>query len=234
MKIFSNQFAIHLQLKPDDSFPAFETESLPGLWQKILEKGLLFPGEVFFVAAEDSDEFVREVFELQTHEGIAEARCELIIQFDSEKKLDKFFRKYSEMFRPMPAAGGLVLDETNQLLIIFRNGFWDLPKGKLEKGEDIAVAAVREVEEETGLVNPILGGKYEVTWHVFPKSKGWVMKDTHWYLMNSRGPQKLIPQEKEGITKIEWTRVKDFVQNPPVTYPMIQDLVRKLAGTPWK
>src|SRR6185369_1375331 len=104
------------------------------------------------------------------------------------------------------AAGGLVTNDNNQLLMIFRRGKWDLPKGKLDKGETIEECAVREVEEETGLKNVQLGALIGITYHEYFDRwlKKQAIKESHWYKMKVSGETTLIPQMEEDITEITW------------------------------
>ena len=89
------------------------------------------------------------------------------------------------------AGGGLLLNEHHELLMIFRRGCWDLPKGKLDDGETIEACALREVEEETGVGNLLSGGLLGITRHQYfdPYIKEEVIKETHWYAMNVNGRQ---------------------------------------------
>jgi len=127
------------------------------------------------------------------------------------------------------AAGGLVLNETNELLLIFRRGFWDLPKGKLDPNETIAECAVREVEEETGVHHIHLGNLITITTHEYfdPYIKADVKKETHWYSMLVDGKPNLIPQTTEDITAIEWTKKQDLLQRLNNTYPTIIEVITK-------
>ncbi len=102
------------------------------------------------------------------------------------------------------AAGGLVKNAKGKVLFIFRNGVWDLPKGKLEAGESIEDAAVREVEEETGVLNLELGDFLQTTYHVFKRKGKFKLKRTYWYYMYTDYDKKLVPQLDEGITKVKW------------------------------
>lgn len=106
------------------------------------------------------------------------------------------------------AAGGLVYNKKNEVLFIFRNGKWDLPKGGLEKGETNEVAAIREVQEETGIDNLIITDKLQKTYHIFKRNGRYKLKVTQWYEMRSSSTQKLIPQSEEGIEKVAWLDAK--------------------------
>ena len=127
------------------------------------------------------------------------------------------------------AAGGLVLNEANELLLIFRRGCWDLPKGKLDPNESIAECAVREVSEETGVTQIILGNLITITTHEYFDTyiKADVKKETHWYNMWVDAKPNLIPQTTEDITAIEWTKKQDLAQRLMNTYPTIIEVIKK-------
>jgi 8-oxo-dGTP pyrophosphatase MutT (NUDIX family) len=116
------------------------------------------------------------------------------------------------------AAGGLVKNELNEYLMIYRRKMWDLPKGKLDANEDIEQCAIREVEEETGLKNLILGSLICVSKHqYFDKyEKQMVEKDTYWYNMVATKNQTITPQTEEEIEKVEWVakdNLTPYLQN---------------------
>lgn len=108
------------------------------------------------------------------------------------------------------AAGGMVCNSKMQVLFIKRNNLWDLPKGRVEKGETFEEAAIREVEEETGIKELVIGDFIAKTYHVFKRNKNWKLKVTYWYKMHSDYQGELIPQEEEGIEKVRW---KNFQQS---------------------
>lgn len=126
------------------------------------------------------------------------------------------------------AGGGLLLNENNELLMIFRRGFWDLPKGKLDDGETIEACALREVEEETGVGNLVSGGLLGITRHQYfdPYIKEEVIKETHWYSMNVKGSPALIPQTEEDITDIRWVPLQDV----PALLENSFDTIREITG----
>lgn len=105
------------------------------------------------------------------------------------------------LFRQAPAAGGVVMID-NQFVAIERNGIPDLPKGHIEKGETPEVAAVREVEEETGITDLKIIRKLPATWHCYLLNGNWTIKRTSWYLMTTSSGMKNIPQREEGISKV--------------------------------
>ena len=127
------------------------------------------------------------------------------------------------------AAGGLVTNKNNELLMIFRRGKWDLPKGKLDEGETIEQCAVREVEEETGIGDLYLGRLLGITYHkYFDKYvNADVIKETHWYLMKAKGSTEAVPQTEEDIEKIIWADddgVKKCLEN---SYENITEIIQK-------
>jgi len=101
------------------------------------------------------------------------------------------------------AAGGIVENEFGQILMMYRLKTWDLPKGKLDKGESSKIAAVREVEEECG-VKAKLGRKICTTFHTYTYKNESILKQTKWYSMNLLDDSKMKPQVEEDIEKLEW------------------------------
>ena len=107
------------------------------------------------------------------------------------------------MPKQLIAAGGLLTNPEGAILWIFRRGFWDLPKGKVEVGESIESAAVREVEEECGISDIKRGKLVLKTYHIYKGKKKWILKTTYWYEMVAP-KQDVKPQVEEGITKVIW------------------------------
>ncbi|WP_205318055.1 NUDIX hydrolase [Kordia sp. SMS9] len=102
------------------------------------------------------------------------------------------------------AAGGLVKNDRHETLFIFRNGKWDLPKGKTEKGENMEETAIREVEEETGVKGLTISDFLMQTYHIFKRNGEYRLKLTHWYEMKTSYDGELFPQIDEDIMKVEW------------------------------
>jgi len=144
------------------------------------------------------------------------------------KDLEALRKAFWKNFKVIVAAGGIVKNEKEKILMIFRRGKWDLPKGKLDPGESIESCAVREVEEETGVQNTKLISLYTTTYHVYDEYGKHILKESHWFHMSSPGEQKLIPQEEEQITAIEWTDAKRRKQLLPESYPMVKELLSSL------
>jgi 8-oxo-dGTP pyrophosphatase MutT (NUDIX family) len=138
-------------------------------------------------------------------------------------ELEKAFRK---KFQVIQAAGGLIVNEDNELLFIFRRGKWDLPKGKLDKGEALEVCAVREAKEETGLKEAHLKKHLITTWHTYDESGHHILKETWWYLLTAPKDQALTPQAEEQITQIEWANPADLKKYTSNTYLLIMDVLK--------
>jgi 8-oxo-dGTP pyrophosphatase MutT (NUDIX family) len=114
------------------------------------------------------------------------------------------------------AGGGLVYNKKGEVLFIFRNGKWDLPKGGSQKGELIEDAATREVEEETGVNGLIVGEKLQKTYHIFKRNGKYKLKITHWFEMQTDFEGTPIGQIEEGIEKVAWlnpAQIKEALQN---------------------
>ena len=124
------------------------------------------------------------------------------------------------------AAGGLVYNSKNEVLMIFRNGKWDLPKGKMEDFEMIENCAIREIEEECGVTGIIIVKKLLDTYHTYNINEIDILKKTYWYKMKTSYSEKLSPQIEEGITKVEWVKSKNLQSRLRDTYPNIIDVFK--------
>ena len=125
-------------------------------------------------------------------------------------------KKLKEKIPVCKAGGGLVYNAKGEVLFIFRNGKWDLPKGGIEKGEEIEQTALREVEEETGIGRLSINRKLQKTYHVFKRNGKYKLKITHWFEMQTNFVGIPIPQENEGIEKAVWLnqeQVKEALKN---------------------
>lgn len=140
--------------------------------------------------------------------------------------LDKLKKEFWKHFTIIQAGGGLVENEKHEWLLIFRRGKWDLPKGKLDKGETIEACAVREVQEETGLQKVELKNKITVTYHTYDEFGKHILKESHWYKMKASSKEKIIPQTTEDIMEINWVKKNNlpvYLQN---TYPSIAEVLQ--------
>ncbi len=123
------------------------------------------------------------------------------------------------------ACGGMVTNEDGDLLLIFRNGMWDLPKGKREKGEKKKETALREVSEETKVKHLKVGNKIGKTYHWYNRGK-WLLKESVWYRMSTH-TQKPKPQKEEGIQKAVWATRSQVKKHCKNMYPNIRVLIEE-------
>ena len=131
------------------------------------------------------------------------------------------------IFRQAPAAGGVVIID-NKFVAIERNGIPDLPKGHIEKGESPEVAALREVEEETGITDLEIIQELPATWHCYLLNDQWTIKKTSWYLMKTASGMKNIPQTEEGISKVYLVDKKGVNEFEKNTFDSLKTLVPKI------
>ncbi len=121
------------------------------------------------------------------------------------ENIEELWEDFTHMFHVIEAAGGIVTNANKEILFIKRLSKWDLPKGKLEKGESLEQAALREVEEETGLSELILESFINNTFHIYTERNGdRVLKTTYWFKMSYVGTGNAKPQLEEGITAVDW------------------------------
>jgi 8-oxo-dGTP pyrophosphatase MutT (NUDIX family) len=133
---------------------------------------------------------------------------------DANKEV--LLKKFLKLLPNVVAGGGKVYNDEGKVLFIYRNNKWDLPKGKVEGKETIDYTAIREVEEETGISGLKITKPLEMTYHIFKRNGKHRIKVTYWFEMRTSYDGKLIPQVKEGITKVEWlddTQMKRAMTN---------------------
>ncbi len=131
------------------------------------------------------------------------------------KRFKYVLKHVKKMFKIIKAGGGVVKNNNDQILFIYRLKKWDLPKGKLDKGETIRDCAKREVEEETK-VKVNLKQKIISTWHTYTRNKKFILKKTTWFKMDCVDDSKMKPQKKEKIEKVEWmnnSTIKEILLN---------------------
>lgn len=161
----------------------------------------------------------------------------LISMFEASQSLSRIYiptedttwmyRKICAEFKEVDAAGGLVRNRRNDFLMIKRNRLWDLPKGHRDPGEDIAITALREVQEETGIDKLELKDLICITHHCYYRNNIWHLKHTYWYDMLYSDPVDLTPQREEDISKAAWvakSSLPPFLKN---TYPSIIEVFRE-------
>ena len=141
---------------------------------------------------------------------------------------DLTFDSLKSQFKLVMAAGGVVESENDELLMIELRNRWDLPKGHIEVGESEHMAALREVEEETGVKADIIGNEpVAVTWHAYDTYGCWELKRTSWWRM--RAPLGAVkPQREEGIANVVWCAKEDVQERLKKSYPTIKYVVEAL------
>jgi 8-oxo-dGTP pyrophosphatase MutT (NUDIX family) len=139
---------------------------------------------------------------------------------DLEELKNAFWKK----FKVLQAAGGLVENEKNEILMIYRRGHWDLPKGKLDDNESLEECAIREVMEETGLKKVKLVSPLLTTYHTYHEGTKHILKESYWYKMEAASDQGLTPQTEEDITEIKWKNLKGINKVLKEAYPSIIDV----------
>lgn len=175
--------------------------------------------------AEDVQQVELDGFEFTTfYKGLAKSAANQYILISEDPKA--VLQQIKKSLTIIKASGGLVKNAEDDFLFIFRNKKWDLPKGKVEKGEGMRDAGVREVEEECGVKINTNGEKLCKTYHVYEMGTKLVLKKTNWYSMTVKGVPKLVPQKEEGITKAEWVSAKDLKPIVKNTYPSIMDVIK--------
>lgn len=139
----------------------------------------------------------------------AEKSKESLTIYIHHPSLIKLKSDFFSLYHIIKAGGGLVLNKEGKVLMIFRRGSWDLPKGKKEKGEKKKQTAVREVQEETGLNDVRILQPLPDTYHTYRTSTKRVLKQSYWYIMETE-EKKLIPQLEEDIEKAVWVHTKEL------------------------
>ncbi len=136
--------------------------------------------------------------------------------------VENTFLHFSKNLTLIEAAGGLIFNsERTKILMIYRRGKWDLPKGKIDEGESIKKAAWREVAEECGLKTHRIEDHYTDTYHIYEHKGKLILKKTYWYIMSAE-EEVLTPQAEEDITKAEWIPMEEIESTiKEETYPMI-------------
>ncbi|MBK9177013.1 MAG: NUDIX domain-containing protein [Flavobacteriales bacterium] len=120
------------------------------------------------------------------------------------------------------AAGGAVTDERGRLLVIKRWGKWDLPKGKVDEGEEIEAAALREVNEECGLRTLRITEPMPSTWHTYARKGRAHLKCTHWFFMRGSSAEPLVPQHEEDIEEVKWVERAEVEAIARASYPSLR------------
>ncbi len=139
---------------------------------------------------------------------------------------EEIFIRFKSLFHEVKAAGGVVTN-ADGILMIKRNGIYDLPKGHMEKGESPEECALRETEEECGICNLRITGPPSLSYHIYSREGVWILKETCWYPMHAPEKQSLSPQYAESITEAFFMSPgESFPINPDTTYPSVIDILK--------
>jgi 8-oxo-dGTP pyrophosphatase MutT (NUDIX family) len=161
--------------------------------------------QLFLLESIDIEQLIIKIFQNKVQKAY--------LYYPDEKEI---LKKLKDKIPVCKAGGGLVYNKSGEVLFIFRNGKWDLPKGGIEKGEEIEDTAMREVEEETGVGQLTIRKKLQKTYHIFKRGGKYKLKITHWYEMQSNYAGATHPQVEEGIEKAVWLKpeeIKEVLKN---------------------
>jgi 8-oxo-dGTP pyrophosphatase MutT (NUDIX family) len=147
----------------------------------------------------------------------------LLIEMDHPQEL---FQSICSRYEVAVAGGGIITNPDGALLLMFRRGKWDLPKGKQDPGERIEDCALREVREETGLSQVRLGDKILETFHYYEWKGQKMLKHSVWFRMYFTGTEQTIPQIEEDIMDIQWIAPEHIQKYMPYSYPNIEAVIR--------
>ena len=161
--------------------------------------------QLFLLESVDFKHLIVKMFQNKIHKAY--------LYYPDEKEIMKVLKTKIPVNK---AGGGLVYNKNGDVLFIFRNGKWDLPKGGTEKGEDIEQTSMREVEEETGVNGLKIIKKLQKTYHIFKRNGVYKLKITHWFEMQTDFEGIPEGQIDEGIDKVEWknpTQIQEALKN---------------------
>lgn len=199
MKIFINDIPVNIirenELKPDHEYDLI----MDGSEGKIKPKSLI--DDVLIRDA--SPDNVEELLKVMTDNKLKKV-FSITFACKDKKEVKKYIKS---KFKVVKAAGGVV-EKQGLILLIYRKGRWDIPKGKRDKKEGMAACAVREVEEETG-VKVTIDRKVMHTWHTYVNKKKYILKKTNWYAMSCLDDSKMAPQEEESIDEVKWMNLTE-------------------------
>jgi 8-oxo-dGTP pyrophosphatase MutT (NUDIX family) len=165
---------------------------------------------------------------IQTMKDLDHGPAEVVIILTSQ--VEHYWKVFQQQFKTITAGGGVIKNENNEVLFIFRRGKWDLPKGKLDDGESIEACAVREVREETGLAEVSITDFMGNTFHTYHEKGKFILKTTVWFRMQAPGNQRLTPQTEEDISAMAWLPADRWNEVLSNTFPAIKALLEQLPA----
>lgn len=198
---------------------------------------IYFLGKPLFLA----DQVTEEIEELLHHEEtvfIDEFNSHTVKAMIHELEQEKILRgvflhedvnaminAFKKKLLLVKAGGGFVVTPDKHILMIHRKGKWDLPKGKLDEGEDIEACALREVKEETGISKVKPGKLLGLTYHTYKENGRHILKESHWYLMKASAKEELHPQTEEDISECLWVASAEIENYKSASYDSIKDVI---------
>ncbi len=174
--------------------------------------------QMFLLESVDIEQLIVKMFNNKVNKAF--------LYYPDEKEI---LKKLKEKIPVAKAGGGFVYNDKGEVLFIFRNGKWDLPKGGTERGEEIEETAIREVEEETGVKNLKIVRKLPKTYHVFKRNGQYKLKITYWFEMKTSYKGKLQGQANEGIEKVAWLKPEEIKEALTNSYENIKLLFEEDA-----
>ena len=178
-----------------------------------------------YLQYENEDEFKQTVLDFQKH-TISSLDMYVYTEGDAWDLMKILFKIYLHV----PASGGVVRNENEEVLLIYRFNKWDLPKGHVEKDESFYDAAKREVIEETGVKNLEILSHLNSTFHVYKKDDNFCIKENQWFEMECFDSDELVPQASEAIEQAKWFKVDELNSVLFKMYPSLKELLKKYLG----
>lgn len=172
--------------------------------------------QLFLLDSVDIDKIIIKYFQNKIQKAF--------LYHPNEKEI---LKKIKEKIPVQKAGGGLVYNSKREVLFIFRNGKWDLPKGGIEKDEIIEDTAIREVEEETGVKGLKIERKLQKTYHIFRRNGKYKLKITHWFEMTTDFEGEMVGQLEEGIEKVVWLSKEEIPTILENSYENIRLLIEE-------